>query len=480
MSKLTEYISGIFNSLTFKLYALIIIVISLFFSIAFSLTYRSTRKTSLSFAKSEFLSSSQLISQQLNRKYELRRGDEVQEYIEDLKARKKSILDIEVFDRKSVIIASLTEARRNAVYRDPVIASVMKSNKGKTRPTLFFHRDAGGKREASPAFAVITPIAGGNAVEARGAVVVYYSVEEPIAIVNQVLRNGIIQVVLSVALVVLVLSVAIRRMILRPIMGMRRIIGKIEKGDLDDRCHITQTDEIGELQLGINSMITGLRERDLVKDTFGRYTSPEVADMILKGDVVLGGDRINVTTMFLDVRGFTPFAESTAPEQVVEFLNSFFTDVVEIITNHGGTVDKFIGDAVLAVFGAPISAGSEKEDALNAARAAWEIKKQLSGLEAARLFHGGNKLRIGIGIHTGEIVAGNIGSEKHTEYTIVGHSVNIASRVESANKELGTMLLMTEATSKLVGSEFRLKAAGKLKLKGVVEEMELFEIARKR
>jgi adenylate cyclase len=180
-------------------------------------------------------------------------------------------------------------------------------------------------------------------------------------------------------------------------------------------------------------------ERERVVNTFGQYVSPAVVDKLLERGAGLRSEKKQVCVMFLDIRDFTSFAEKRHPEEVVEYLDSLFGFMIEIVNNHHGIINKFLGDGFMAVFGAPLSDG---RDCSNAVAAAREILARVEE-EAA----GGAVLptRVGIGVHAGEAVTGSIGSAARKEYTVIGDVVNTASRIEQMNKEFGSQLLISEA-----------------------------------
>jgi adenylate cyclase len=179
-------------------------------------------------------------------------------------------------------------------------------------------------------------------------------------------------------------------------------------------------------------------ERKDIVDTFGQHVSPAVVDKLLERGTELRSEERNVCVMFLDIRNFTAFAESRRPEEVVEYLESLFDFMIEIVSRHHGIINKFLGDGFMAVFGAPLSEG---RDCANAVAAAREILSRVEQ-EVAR----GHVLptRVGIGLHAGEAVTGSIGSSLRKEYTVIGDVVNLASRIEQLNKQFGSQLLVSE------------------------------------
>ncbi len=206
-------------------------------------------------------------------------------------------------------------------------------------------------------------------------------------------------------------------------------------------------DELEALANGFNRMVDGLKERDQLRTTFGKYMTPAVMDHLLGGRVALGGESLRVTVLFTDIRSFTTISESMDPQHLVALLNEYFSVMVNLVMDEGGVVDKYIGDAIMAVFGAPVPTPA---DAVNAVRAAVRMRQALRELNARLAERGRPALRTGIGIHTGEVVAGNIGSDRRMEYTVIGDAVNLASRLESSTKEVGADILISETTYALV------------------------------
>jgi adenylate cyclase len=203
-----------------------------------------------------------------------------------------------------------------------------------------------------------------------------------------------------------------------------------------------------------------------------RFLSPEVAEMVVANpDIRLGGVNRRVTVMFADIRGFTPMSESLEPSRVVEILNEYFTRVTEVIFDCGGMLDKYIGDAVMAVFGAPISKG---RDAANAVRAAIQIQRLLIELNRDASARQWPELRVGIGINSGMVTAGNIGSPRCLDYTVVGDAVNTASRLMS--NAAGRQILISHSTAAEIGGEFHLTRLPALRVKGRSEPVEIFSV----
>lgn len=222
-------------------------------------------------------------------------------------------------------------------------------------------------------------------------------------------------------------------------------------------------DELEDLATGFNSMVDGLKERDKLRNTFGKYMTASVLEHLLAGKVELGGKTLTVTILFSDIRSFTTISERMNAQELVGLLNEYFTDMVAIILDEGGVVDKYIGDAIMAVFGAPVP---KADDAERAVRAAVRMRGALKSLNERLVARGVPALKTGIGIHTGEVVAGNIGSEARMEYTVIGDAVNLASRLESSTKELGVDVLISEDTQTLVKGSFLTRTVREITVKG--------------
>jgi adenylate cyclase len=245
-------------------------------------------------------------------------------------------------------------------------------------------------------------------------------------------------------------------------------------GDLDAQAPVVSNDEIGAVAEGFNRMVAGLRERERIRETFGRYVSPEVRDEILAGGVRLEGQRREVTILFSDLRDFTPWVESHPPEEVVRDINAYFTLMEGAIRAHGGLVIQFIGDEIEAVFGAPMA---EPRHADHAVAAGLEMCRRLETWNATRRAAGAVMLRHGVGIHTGEVLAASIGSPERLSYALVGDPVNLASRIQSLTKEVGGNVLVSGDTVRRLKEPFSLEALPAVRVKGRMAEVEVYRAA---
>ncbi|MFQ5946563.1 MAG: adenylate/guanylate cyclase domain-containing protein, partial [Anaerolineae bacterium] len=217
--------------------------------------------------------------------------------------------------------------------------------------------------------------------------------------------------------------------------------------------------------ISVDKYVSEERQRQRTRALFGRYVSPDVLREVLDNPegAGLGGRRRKVTVLFSDIRGFTAISEQLPPEDVISLLNDYLSRVTDIMLLHGGTLDKFIGDAVMALFGAPIQRDDDAVRAVHTALALTRLAQELSPKWEARCRH---PLEIGVGINTGEAVVGNIGSELRTHYTAIGDVTNLASRLEGLTRDLGVSIVVSETTYEEVKGEFRLRPIREVFVKG--------------
>jgi len=259
----------------------------------------------------------------------------------------------------------------------------------------------------------------------------------------------------------------------RPISRLMEGTRAIAEGNYAITLHVPSRDEIGKLTQSFNDMATSLREKDAIKRAFTRYVAREVVTEILKDPdkIVLTGERREVTVLFCDVRGFTSISERLSPEEVVSLLNAFYTLMIDTTFKHDGTLDKFLGDGVMAIFGAPIF---HPDHTVRALRTALAMQAGIRELSARRAAEGKPALRIGIGVNAGSAVAGSVGTEARMEYTVIGDSVNLASRLESYAK--AGQILIAEHTYEIVKDAIEARPLGRLKVRGKEDELEVYEV----
>lgn len=266
-------------------------------------------------------------------------------------------------------------------------------------------------------------------------------------------------------------AVLIARGVTRPVLALAAGVRRIAEGDYSRRVAVAQRDEIGQLAEGFNGMAAGLEERERVRSLLGKVVSPAIAEELLSRRIELGGEEREVSVLFADVRNFTALCEGVAPAGILALLNRYLTRVSAVIEDHGGVVDKYVGDAVMALFGAPLA---HEDDAARAVGAALGMRAALEALNTELAAEGRSAIGIGIGINTATVVAGNMGSESRMNYTVIGDGVNLASRLESATRGYGAMILASEATRRAAPG-FAWREIDRLRVKGKQEAVTIWE-----
>ncbi len=269
--------------------------------------------------------------------------------------------------------------------------------------------------------------------------------------------------------------ISFRKAIQKPLDTLIQRMAAVSHGDFTSRTSVLAGDEIGRLKGHFNRMVEGLEEREKIRDTFGRYVSTEIAEKLMEGGAIdLAGEEIVTTVMFSDIRGFTALSETMPPRELVEFLNEYFGHIVRPITDHNGVVNKFIGDSVMAVFSPVFGVDDHAQAAL---RAAVGIRAALTEFNASRP---DRTIRHGVGIHTGVLIAGTVGAEDRREYTVIGDTVNVASRIESQTKVVETDILLSGETVALlqpeVRAEFSLAETEAVTMRGKTQPTRLFVV----
>ena len=243
------------------------------------------------------------------------------------------------------------------------------------------------------------------------------------------------------AVVSIWLSLVLADTLSGPIIDLRNATRRLGGGDLSVRVPVVSIDETGELAAAFNAMVAGLRERERLHEAFGAFVDPALTDRVLAEGTDLRGEEIEASILFLDARGFTEFAERATAHEVVESLNELYDAVVPVIERHGGHANKFVGDGLLAVFGAP---ERHADHASRAVAAACEIAELMRD-------GAGGELRVGLGVNSGRVVAGTIGGGGRRDFTVIGDPVNTAARVEAATRLTGDEILITESTLGALG-----------------------------
>ena len=299
--------------------------------------------------------------------------------------------------------------------------------------------------------------------------------EEAITAALASARNQALLITLVMVLAGLGGAVGLAALLSRPIFRLVQATGAIAAGNFNITLPVASRDELGVLTDSFNRMARSLREKEMIKRAFTRYVAREVVEEILKNpeNMALTGERREVTVLFCDVRGFTPLSERLSPEEVVLLLNDFYNLMIETTFKHDGTLDKFLGDAVMAVFGAPLA---HPDHSARAIRTALAMQEGIVGLNERRARDGKEPIAVGIGVSAGEAVAGTVGTEDRMEYTVIGDSVNLAARLES-NAKPG-QILISHRTYERVRDLVDARPLGRIRVKGKEEEVEVYEVLR--
>ena len=264
------------------------------------------------------------------------------------------------------------------------------------------------------------------------------------------------------------LTALVTKSVLDPVGDLLKATERVTKGDLSTRVPVVSGDEMGMLAASFNEMVRGLAEREALREAFGSYVDPDVADRVLREGELLEGEQVEATMLFVDICDFTAFAETASAREAVAQLNDFFGLVVPLVIESRGHANKFVGDGVLAVFGAPERNADHADCALEAA---------VRIVEAVQQRYGGD-LRVAIGINSGPVMVGTVGGGGRLEFTVIGDPVNVAARVEEATRDMGDSVLVTESTRALLSEEWRdrLDERGSMPLKGKSEPTSLYAL----
>src|SRR5258706_12853934 len=264
----------------------------------------------------------------------------------------------------------------------------------------------------------------------------------------QVVLDNMILAMVFVLVVSLTVGVAltflIAHSIVNPLANLQNEMARVEKNDLNAHVQVLANDELGYVSERFNDMVDGLRRGELLRNLLNLYVSPEVAREALEHGTSLGGQLIECTVLFSDIRGFTALAEKLPADELITLLNQYMSQMVDVIVANGGMVNKFGGDSLLGVLGTPLNPAADP--AGKAIRAAQDMYEALKDFNSHQLMAGLVELRFGIGIATGKVVAGNIGGSERIEYTVIGDTVNLASRLQDLTKEMGQEILVHEST----------------------------------
>ena len=291
-------------------------------------------------------------------------------------------------------------------------------------------------------------------------------------------------VTLVAAILGLAFATILTRNMVKPLRRLLDGVGSVERGNLDVQIPVTSADEIGALAGSFNAMVVELRQKERIKETFGKYVDPRIVKGLLEDQQFsMGGEKRLVTVFFSDLEGFTALCERLTPDGVVKFLNQYFTLMSEPIRDCNGIIDKYIGDAIMAFWGPPFT--GELDHPALACLAALE---QIAKLDEFRrklpdilgLRKGLPVINVRVGLATGEVTVGNIGSESSRGYTVIGDTVNLASRLETVNKQYGTHLLISEETWRMANDAVETRELDCIRVVGKSEPIRVFELLAKK
>lgn len=321
---------------------------------------------------------------------------------------------------------------------------------------------------------VLTPfeVQGGLDVGVMGISLPLHFVTSPLYPTRNAIAVVFTVTLLAIALIGYIIAASIGRPIERLIRASRRVAA----GDLSVQVETTSSDEVGQLTLTFNAMVNQLRQRKYVEDLFGRYVGDDIAKRILSGEVSLGGERIWATVLFADIRGFSDHSAKASLLDLIDDMNEYYSLMQLEVERHNGVINKFGGDSILALFGAPLPSPEHARDAVKAALA---MMDQLAVLNGHRIARGELPIRVGIGVHTGEMVVGNLGSERRREYTVLGDSVNTAKRLSDLNKEspFRTVFISGSTLNELgISRDWQVDDLGTVRVKGKLEQVPVYAI----
>lgn len=285
--------------------------------------------------------------------------------------------------------------------------------------------------------------------------------------------------IFTVILCMLFIAISLRlnflvgKSIVNPLREMLRVVEKVRDGDFSAKIRVLSNDEVGVLGDAGNLMIAGLKDREKIRDTFGKYVNPEIRDQILAGRIPLNGQRTEATLLFSDLRDFTPYVERNDPEEVIRSMREYFTAMERAIRKHRGLVLQYVGDEIEAVFGVPLAYAGHADKAL---LAALEMRKCLEALNEDRTRTAKLPFRHGIGIHTGSVLVGNTGSEDRLSYALVGNTVNVASRIQELTREFNCDILINEETVLRLENPSSLEKKPSRTIKGYSKPVTVFRV----
>jgi class 3 adenylate cyclase len=328
----------------------------------------------------------------------------------------------------------------------------------------------------TPALAIAAPIPGLKRDEHIGRAYLFRSLREELGPFNDRMRMALAVVLFAAVLISSLVAAVLSQRMTRPLSALEKGARKVRQGDLSVTVAVKSKDEIGHLAQAFNEMTEGLRQRDQIKATFKRYLAPAVVEELLKHPekLNLGGRACDLSILFSDLVGFTSLSEGRDAKELVSLLNEYFDEVGQAIVARGGTLDKFAGDSVMCFFGAPIDQADHNARAL---LAGLDHLRVVDAVRARWQKVGRPLIDCRIGINSGPVIVGNIGSRDGQDYTVIGDAVNLASRLEGANKEYGTRFMVSEAALEGCADLVEARELDLLRVKGKTQGVRVFEVA---
>jgi adenylate cyclase len=289
----------------------------------------------------------------------------------------------------------------------------------------------------------------------------------PIATVELIVAGA------SLALSV-VMALYVARTLVSPLRRLQSSMRDVEDGDLRVSTPVTSRDEIGELAASFNRMVEGLRREALVRDLFGQYVTPQLAQAAIERRGQLDGQLVTATVLFVDIRDFTGITETLPASRLIKILNEYFARMSAVVVEEEGFVNKFGGDSLLAVFGTPLN--PNPDHSVRALRAAVRMRSVLAKFNREQEGAWLPQIMIGIGVATGDIVAGNIGSERKLEYTVIGDAVNVASRLQAMTRDLDKSILTDGETARDAAAIASFVPVGEISVRGKRGTVQIFSV----
>jgi adenylate cyclase len=385
-----------------------------------------------------------------------------EDFARELKAQTR--VEVSFANREgSIVASSLTPDSRSALEESPWLNMPHEKNRIYDVPL------------AADTYKVLLQA---GALEGGGdlAIILQFSLNEKLAPARR-LSHWILIVSLGGIALATLAGIAFARRLSRPVQQLARHTQVIASGDYATRLDLQRGDELGDLARAFNAMSSGLAERDQVRDLLDKNVSPEVAAQLMQEGSGLGGEEREVSVLFADLRGFTTLSEKMPPREVVTLLNRYLDRMSLAVEAEAGVIDKFIGDEIMALFGAPVAGNNS---ALRAIKAALGMRTALVTLNAELAREGQPPLAFGIGINTAPVIAGNIGSARRLNYSVIGDGVNLAARLQTQtrNPEFNTDLIVSESTLRLAETDARIDShsLGSVTVKGRAQETRIYAV----